>query len=283
MEADVPSRGFAVKQVSEFLRVLTVAFTLYWTAGEANAQQPAASALTGEALAAELSQRYGIALVYREENVTPLLAGKSIKGSVARKKDLESYLSILKQEWSLYPRELVEKTKLKRLILCSDLAWDGQQRTAIPDFGGDALYLDVSRGRGHDDYVRKVIHHEYFHIIDWRDDGRLYQDAEWTALNSPGFKYGRGGAAVQDDSSVSLPNDTVAGFVDKYAASGVEEDKAELYSYLLVTPGVLEPRLKTDTILQAKVARMKELLASFCAKADGAFWDAARKLRVKKN
>jgi len=220
-----------------------------------------------------LEKKYGLSVVCEAPRFPVVSKLGRIEGKPAQKSDLDSYGILLAEEWNRYPVELVAKTGLKRIILCQDLAYNGQKRTAIPDFIHDDLYLDVSRGRYNEGYVRKVIHHEYFHIIDWRDDGQLYRDPIWAALNPPGFHYGAGGAAVQNDSTVSLLTDTLPGFLTKYSASGVEEDKAELFAHVLVEPETVAKRAEKDPVLAAKVARLKELLQSYVPSLTAAFWD----------
>jgi hypothetical protein len=148
----------------------------------------------------------------------------------------------------------------------------------VPDFENDVLYLDVARGRFDDLYVRKVIHHEFFHIIDLRDDGKLYEDERWGKLNPPNFKYGPGGAKLQDDPTVTTTGQDEPGFLNRYAAAGVEEDKAEVFAHLMVEPKVMAERAKKDKYMRAKVERMRELLAEFTPKADDAFWKAVEKV-----
>lgn len=220
-----------------------------------------------------LEKKYNLSVVCDAPSFPVVSKIGRIEGKAALKSDLDSYRTLLVEEWSRYPVELVAKTGLKRIILCQDLAYNGQKRTAIPDFIHDDLYLDVSRGRYNEGYVRMVIHHEYFHIIDWRDDGQLYRDPVWAALNTPGFHYGTGGAAVQNDSTVSLLTDALPGFLTKYSASGVEEDKAELFAHALVEPETVAKRAEKDTVLAAKLVRLKELLQSYVPSLTAAFWD----------
>jgi hypothetical protein len=139
----------------------------------------------------------------------------------------------------------------------------------------------VVRGRGDDRYVRKVIHHEFFHIIDLRDDGKLYEDDRWAKLNPPDFKYGPGGAKLQDDPSVTTTGQDAPGFLNRYAAAGVEEDKAEVFAHLIVEPKMMADRAKKDKYMRAKVERMKELLADFTPKMDKSFWERVEKAERK--
>jgi len=53
---------------------------------------------------------------------------------------------------------------LRRLILCSDLHYLGQKRSAIPVARSGTLYLDVETKEAY--FMQDVFHHELFHLID---------------------------------------------------------------------------------------------------------------------
>ncbi len=202
----------------------------------------------------------------------------TIDGKSADRGAVERYTSLFVAEFALYPRELIQRAKLKRVVLCAELSFAGQRRNAIPDFEHDTLYFDVERGASNRTYLRKVIHHEFFHIIDLRDDGQLYADKEWAALNPRAFKYGSGGANAQGVANTSTLTDAVPGFLNHYSTTGVEEDKAEVFANLIVDSAYIEKRIKTDAVLDAKVERMKALMKRFCPDVDELFWDAAKKI-----
>jgi len=122
-----------------------------------------------------------------------------------------------------------------------------------------------------------VIHHEFFHIVDLLDDGQLYEDERWAKLNPPGFKYGPGGINLQNDPTVTEPGKDTPGFLNRYAASGVEEDKAEVFAHLMVEAKEMKDRAAKDKYLRAKIDRMKELLAEFTPTVDAKFWKAVEK------
>jgi hypothetical protein len=225
-----------------------------------------------------LGERYGLRVVVEPEFPVNTVHGE-IRGRFADLENLATYIPILASEWNIYPPELVEKSGLRRLVLCEDLEFAGQRRTALPDFEHHDLYLDVGRGRYSESYVRKVIHHEFFHVIDFRDDGALYADEDWAALNSAHFRYGGGGRNAQDDPGVSVISDERSGFLNRYCMTGVEEDKAELFAQMLVGRPALQRRAARDPVLRAKVERMQELVRAFCPQADQAFWDAATEVR----
>ena len=199
-----------------------------------------------------------------------------IDGKPADARDLERYADLFAMEFNLYPPDLIKRTKLKRVIIGIELKFAGQLRTAIPDWDNNTLYLDPVRGANNKSYVRKVIHHEFFHMVDFRDDGQVYKDERWIKLNSPHFKYGSGGKNAQDLATTSLLTDKFPGFVNHYSTTGVEEDKAEIFANMIVEPIYFEERIKNDPVLKAKTARMRELLKEFCPAMDDKFWNRAR-------
>ncbi len=189
---------------------------------------------------------------------------------------IEAYTVLFADEFSLYPKLAIEKSQLERVVLCEKLSFDGQRRSAVPDFAKNTLYLDVRNGEFDELYQRQVIHHEFFHIIDYRDDGELYEDADWMTLNPADFSYGTGGANAQEIANTGLLTTQYPGFLNHYSTTGVEEDKAELFGYLLVSTEHVVARAANDPVLRAKVARMKQLFADFCGGDQDGFWNRQR-------
>jgi hypothetical protein len=219
-----------------------------------------------------VAKMYGIEIVTKAPRFPVKMSTGEIDGAEAAEIDLETYSGIFAFEWSLYPPELVKKSGLKKVVFCKHLSFGGQRRTAVPDFEHHVLYLDVTRGRTDERYVRKVIHHEFFHVVDLRDDGKLYEDERWARLNPPGFKYGPGGVMLQNDPKVTDSSPDAPGFLNRYAAGGIEEDKAEVFAHLVVEPRMMADRAAKDKYLRAKAERMKELLAQFSPKVNAEFW-----------
>lgn len=189
------------------------------------------------------------------------------------------YARIFAREFALYPPELVQRTRLKRVVMCTELTFAGQRRNAIPDFEHGTLYLDVARGTHNRSYLRKVIHHEFFHIIDFLDDGSVYRDDGWSALNPPGFRYGDGGRNAQNKSETSLLTQKFPGFLNHYSTTGVEEDKAEIFANLIVDFEHVEARAQSDMVLNAKCEALKESLSKFSPEMNETFWRKVRELK----
>ncbi len=227
---------------------------------------------------AALADKYALRVVHVNTRFPVAIAHGDITGRDATAESLEKFQTILVPEWNLYPPSLIKATGLARIVLCEDLAFDGQPRTAIPDFEHHDLYFDVARGSYSPPYVRSVIHHEFFHVIDNCDDGQLYADEKWAALLPAGTRYGTGGKDAQLDASMSLVDDSLPGFLTPYSMTAVEEDKAEMFAHLVVNGAMVEKRSGVDATIAAKARLMKALLRKFCPEMDDSFWDAARRL-----
>jgi len=227
----------------------------------------------------EVARQYQIEMITTDVGYPVKTYHGPIAGRAAEEKALQVYIPLFVPEFTLYPPELVKRSGLKRVVLCGDLAFDGQRRNAIPDYEHDTLYLDVARGAYDKNYLRKVIHHEFFHVIDYRDDGLVYEDKDWKKLNPPRFQYGEGGRFAQDKPTTSLLNEDEPGFLNHYSTTGVEEDKAELFANLIVEPSYIETRIKKDKVLETKVNRMKKLLADFTPEMNDPFWSKVNATR----
>ncbi|MEQ1893599.1 MAG: hypothetical protein ABL998_13730 [Planctomycetota bacterium] len=226
---------------------------------------------------ADVAKAYSVEIVATDPVFPVKITHGVIDGKQAERVSLESYVPLFAEEFSLYPPALVKRSKLKRIVVCDKLSFEGQLRGAIPDYENDTLYLDAKRGDYDKSYLRKALHHEYFHVIDFQDDWRVYDDAGWAALNPAGFKYGDGGVSAQGMAETSVLTDKYPGFLNHYSTTGVEEDKAEVFCNMIVDPAHVEERAAKDPVIRAKVERMRKLLATFCPDVDEKFWERVRK------
>ncbi len=192
----------------------------------------------------------------------------------ADRDSLEMYQPLLCVEFAIYSPSLLARAGLKRIVLCEQLAFAGQLRNAVPDFESGTLYLEVKRGQHNSPYLRRVMHHDFFHMIDYRDDGSLYQDEQWCKLNPKDFKYGKGGQTAQDIANTAALSDRYPGFLNHYSTTGVEEDKAEIFAWMIVEPETMKDR-QSDPTLAAKMERIRHLMQVFSEDADDRFWQAA--------
>ena len=262
---------------SPFLLSAIVVLTAFSVAVPSGAEDGGFEASTVEALTS-LARTYEIEFIATTPTFPVKASYGVINGQRADRGTLNRYVRVFAPEFTLYPAEFVKRSKLKRVVICQKLSFDGQLRNAIPDWENDTLYLDAERGSSNALYLRKVIHHEFFHIIDYYDDGNIYQDERWKGLNPAAFNYGRGGRNVQQLAETSVLVDKFPGFLNHYSTTGVEEDKAEIFANLIVDPSHVAVRASKDPVLSAKVSHMKELLSAFCPQMNDAFWAKAGKL-----
>jgi hypothetical protein len=263
-------RGFArltVAAASAFLVFLFVGLDVWrrW-------QRSVLPAVQGPACARSIVEKYGIQIAWKDQAYPVTTHYGMIQAANLDTLELDRYCKLLAQEFLQYPPNLVRRSRLKRIVLCRGLNFDRQNRAALPDFEHDTLYLDVMRGDYSPIYQRAVIHHDFFHIVDYRDDGQLDSDQRWAELNPQSFKYGRGGAQMQDDPFSGLPS-SIPGFLTGYATSAIEEDKAEIFAHMMTDYEVVRKRATTDRVIHKKVLMLKSLLARFCPDMDEVFWD----------
>ena len=239
----------------------------------ASAQDAASDKLEVEIKAFE--KKYGVKLSLAGHKFEPEV--NRISGVDSNKVD--AYLPLFLSEFNLYPPEFTRKCGLKKIVFCKQLAYAGQFRAGIPGYQAEGImFYDVERGSYSPSYQRHTVHHEFFHLFDLKDDGKVYKDTLWAGLNDPKFKYGDGGVSVQNDTSQGLITFKRPGFLNKYSTSGVEEDKAELFTYMVTRAEMVEERSKVDPILMSKMLQTKRLVRNFSASMDESFWKQASKL-----
>ena len=255
----MPSRAavLTLQRALTALAALGVLFAILFKLASSNSSRPAIREIDSSlkhverpqtdehdrSIARLIREKYAIQVVEDQEYPIKTYHGL-IAASNADPRELNYYYRNIATEFLLYPPGVVKQSRLKRIVLCRGLSFAGQSRAAIPDFEHDTLYYDVVSGAYSRKYQRHAIHHEFFHIIDYRDDGQVYSDATWAGINPPKFRYGDGGAKMQGNPLSGLPTD-IPGFLTTYATSGVEEDKAEIFAYMITDYDFVAKRAPT--------------------------------------
>jgi hypothetical protein len=183
---------------------------------------------------------------------------------------LKTYEQLFAKEWSKYPDDLVQRANVTQIYIGQGLTMNGQHRGSVPAFDGNAMYYDVAVGDYNKHYQKIVVHHEFFHMLDYRMHN-LYRDREWVALSPAGFEYGDGGAKMTTPGVGEL-TDKIPGFLTMYGTSGQEEDKAELFAHLIIDADYVARRATVDPSVAAKVVLIKQRLKAFDPGFDDRFW-----------
>jgi hypothetical protein len=195
-----------------------------------------------------------------------LLSG-ALAAEPARAAESATAARVLEQELGRYPRRFLEQGRLRRVVLVRSLSEAGAPIPSLPNFEG-ALLLDADAPES---FLRRLIHHEVFHFIDFAGDDQLKRDPAWQKLNDRWFVYGSGGRFVRAPGSARLRDD-LPGFVSKYATAALEEDKAETFAFLMAAPVRLDAIATRDLVIKRKISALRAMLQDFCPEIDDRFW-----------
>ncbi len=126
-------------------------------------------------------------------------------------------------------------------------------------------------------YAHEVIHHEYDHLFTYTYyKSYAPYDPDWLAYNAPGFTNGKGGVSCYEAVNTCLTGQhPIKGFSTGYGASAIEEDKAEIFGYLMTSSYYhqLKGWIIDDPNLAKKVANYKRFIASHSATMSGNYFN----------
>lgn len=189
----------------------------------------------------------------------------SFTDSAQDRAGLQLLLSIVLPALERYPVSVFAQTGLRHVVLVKDLSVDGQRRLAMPAPEIDSVvYADNMLAALCPSGMEMRVHHEFYHFIEYRQfNDFYYRDPVWMALNPPDTRYGHGGVTAYGKGFQNLGHPH-PGMVSMYAEYGPEEDKAEVFGWMM-TP-VYAARLQqwtlSDPSLQAKRQLLRGVLNS---------------------
>lgn len=214
---------------------------------------------------------FGVRVTARDVSDVLAYLEEPVSGVDADSAELASYAPILYREFRKYPREAFACARIENVVFTSRLAVRGQRRAAVPARSGRALLLDPSPTSSRPEYLARVLHHEFFHSFDQADSTLDQSNDQWRALNPASFRYGPGGQIAY-----SVPGNYIGlrrpsdGFITLYATTGVAEDRAEVFSTLMVMPASVQERAAEDPVLGQKVDLIRRHIARKCPSFAGA-------------
>lgn len=178
----------------------------------------------------------------------------------ATQTELDIYTPLLMLEWWIYPKKFIKKSEIKAITLVHDITFKTesytQDRKGCPEFKNTKSIV-YSVDENNFAYIRIVLHHEFFHFIDYIDD-QSYDDDIFEKLNEEGFEYGEGGDSERQ--WIKLDKN-VKGFINHYSTTDLAEDRAEIYQYLIGCPD--EALNNGDIIVRKKAKRIQDILNEF--------------------
>lgn len=175
------------------------------------------------------------------------------------------FMAIFAEEWNKYPLSWIKNNGLLKIAFVKNLTVTDQQRFAMPDPYDETLYYDIEYLVYGKQYVREMIHHEFWHMIEEQHFGTMYhRSSTWQAFNRSGFRYGNGGSDAYTDGEYIDGEHSKPGFVTNYAMYGEEEDRAETYCWFFTkrTWTLVNEWIETDRILKKKFNWMLNFMES---------------------
>jgi len=209
--------------------------------------------------------------------------GEAFDDGAEDRERLRGLLAVVLPAYERYPPALLARIQLRRLEFVKNLRVGAQLRRAMPAAQRDSVaYADIGGPLGACAAgIEARVHHELYHLIEARlFKDYYYRDPQWLALNPAGIRYGAGGSTAYGKAFSNLGHPQ-AGMVSVYALYGPEEDKAEVFGWMM-TPGYasrLRRWAEQDPALAAKRQFMGALLAQLSAGTLGPAdldWLAAR-------
>jgi hypothetical protein len=154
------------------------------------------------------------------------------------------------------PLGFVTTTSLQSVAFVGDVQFLGLDVGAGFDVNERTIIIEVN-DFFKDVHLKNAFFHEYMHLIDNIFMSKGYFDNEkWAALNPPGDIYTQAGALamIRDNPSYVSEEHPVKGFVNGYSLADIYQDKAEVFSWLFITPYYRKAHewMEDDPFLKAK-------------------------------
>lgn len=203
-----------------------------------------------------LNERLGVELLVARRPFRLELMNGPLAGMTASERDVAAAVELLDRELGRYPPRFFEKSRLRRVLLCSDLRERAVPIPSLPNYHS-TLLLDVAARA---DFLRRLVHHELFHFADYASDNCIDHDPAWEALNDHFFSYGSGGRFAREPGSARF-DPALPGFLSRYSMSALEEDKAEVFAFSMVMPEAVAEVARRDRVVARKVDAIKGELA----------------------
>ena len=202
--------------------------------------------------------------------------------------DINFYLPLLVLELSLYPKNFFKKINLKNITLSNNIVFHSgnyeNYRAGLPDYEENTLSLVFSCKERNIKYIRNVIHHELFHYFYFMYVGPFEdKDDLWEMFNPKGFEYSMKSELWSQKEILSVDYQDYDSFVSYFSKTKLEEDKAEVFSYMVTSGNDVKDLLKREGVI-GKFLYIRQLMEKFDEKyfkqKMGDFWNKV--VRFKK-
>ena len=215
--------------------------------------------------------------VYSAKGIDILINQKNFrnKNDFNCKKSTSNYreiLNILRKEIEIYPLNFLKRSGLKYVMICEDIIDRGIVPAGLApshfDKSPGVFYVNINEINKHKknktNIIKHVFHHEFYHVID-ATLAKLYIDDKWNKLNKQNYS-----SELVIDSNVI--DNSVKGYISKYARNSIAEDKAELFAFMVTQHKKFKSVLKNDPVLFEKSKLMISRLKFLSKDMNKKFW-----------
>ncbi len=231
----------------------------------------------------DFREEFGVTVVNSSRGSRTTTEFGVISSTYATARAIERYTPLLRAELALYPLKLIKKLRIKKIVVCQELTFKEEPIAGLFNPESRIIYMDIRKNYMDRMTQRCALHHEIFHIVDYVDDGEMHQDPKWASLNPSDFEYGEEDFEVQSDPRPTSTPGSIPGFLTGYSTTAVEEDKAQLFAYMMCDYSLVSRYEVKDKIMKKKCDMMKKLLQSFCSDMNPSFWSTISRRRLAAN
>jgi len=216
--------------------------------------------------------------VYSTKGIDVLIATKDFQSKskftcLKSTSNFRDELNILRREIEIYPVSFLKNSGLKYVMICENISDSEVNPVGIApghfDQSPGVFYINISEVNSYKKkekvgIIKHVFHHEFYHVIDAALT-KIYVDDEWNKLNKQSYS-----DKLLIDRNVI--DNSVKGYISKYARNNVAEDKAELFAFMISQHKKFKKTLANDEILLKKSKLMIKRLKGISKEIDKNFW-----------
>lgn len=147
-----------------------------------------------------------------------------------------------------FPEDLLRKVKMEYIVFCGDLRNAEGSVAGLPAPPNNVMLLNLTN-RDSDRQIRELFFHEFYHLFE--DRFGLVRDQEWLRRFDAGYHHGRQSLEQYKADRIGSGG---FGFLNNYSRSHPYEDRAEIFSMLMVSKSYLTKYImkNKDDLLAAK-------------------------------
>ena len=187
-------------------------------------------------------------------------------------------INYISNEIRIYPTRFLKESGLKYVMICENIS--GGKNVNVLGFAQSHIdqstgvfYLNLMQlatSPNKKEHLKKTFHHEFYHLID-AELSLLMLDTKWSKF-SPN-QYDR---SLSGEGKGFYLNNSVKGFISRYARNSIAEDKAEMFAFMIGRHKDVQAVIKKDETVKKKYELMRFRLNGISNSINKSFWNNIR-------